>query len=87
MLPVEISVGHTISPCWLFNDAVSWKAQPDCATALPNAVQLVLQRSGTLANGPTKRAAELLVTEVVVPLLTTALKTESDWLAAVGSTV
>src|SRR5271165_1380176 len=69
--PVEISVGHTISPSWLPTAAVNWKLHPGSATALPNADQFELHRFGTWANGPTNKPAELLVTDAVVPLLTT----------------
>src|ERR1700680_1876921 len=76
MSPVEMRFGQTISPCWLKVAAASWTLHPEPATALPRADQVGSQRLGTPANGPTKRAAALLVTEAVVPLMTTTWKTE-----------
>src|ERR1700730_12590208 len=71
ILPAEMSVGQTIAPRWLFSESVNWNLQPDWATALPSADQVTLHKLSMPARGPTKRAAELLVTEVVLPLLTT----------------
>src|ERR1700676_3620581 len=87
MSPVEMRVGHTISPCWLFVAAANWTLHPEPATALPRADQVGSHRFGTPAKGPTKSPAGLLVTEAVAPLLTTTWKTEPESAVAAGSKV
>src|SRR5271156_1962296 len=72
MSPVEIRSGHTISPNWSFVAVVNWKlhsAEPGVVSS--NGDQFVSQRFPGTDKGPTKRPAETLTTDVVLPLLTT----------------
>ncbi len=71
MLPVEMRFGQTISPCCCPLAATNWMEQEEVgAWALPTDAQ-PLQRGLIPVRGPTKRPAELLVTEGVEPLPTT----------------
>ena len=72
ILPVEMSVGHTSSPCWLLVAEVNWKLQPDSATASPKGGPIGVAKIRDRCQRAYKKSRGALVTDVVVPLLTTA---------------